>query len=182
MSSKTICYGLRDHLPYSECLAYRNVPHSIAYADKLIPCMNLITPTRSRIQIHHVSALMFLKLHGPPLVQWNPEQCDPLSRRSSFVERVGPKCSVVVTHVFNEKSDTWKYYTNTKTTNWTWNPITAYLVNTTQRQEQSPMKYTVKPRLPKYCFQSETTTITWLIENRLRQPSLCNTPTQPQSQ
>jgi hypothetical protein len=41
-------------------------------------------------------------------------------------------------------------------------PITAYLVNTTQRQEQeqSPTKYKVKPRLPKYGSPSETTRIT----------------------
>ena len=39
-------------------------------------------------------------------------------------------------------------------------PITVYLVNTTQRQEQSPTKYTVKPRLPKYGSLSETTRIT----------------------
>ena len=31
---------------------------------------------------------------------------------------------------------------------------------TTQRQEQSPTKYTAKPRLPKYGSQSETTRIT----------------------
>jgi hypothetical protein len=36
-------------------------------------------------------------------------------------------------------------------------PITAYLVNTTQRQEQTPTKYKAKVRLPKYGSQSETT-------------------------
>ena len=36
-------------------------------------------------------------------------------------------------------------------------PNTAYLVNTTQRQEQSPTKDKAKLRLPKYGSQSEAT-------------------------
>jgi hypothetical protein len=39
-------------------------------------------------------------------------------------------------------------------------PITAYLVTTTLRQEQTPTKYNAKVRLSKYGSQSETTTST----------------------
>ena len=50
------------------------IPVSTAECERGFSHMNLIiTTTRSRILINHVSALMFVKLHGPPLVQWNPE-------------------------------------------------------------------------------------------------------------
>ena len=60
------------------------------------------------------------------------------------------------------KSVTWNNYNIYKNNKRNEKPITAYLVNTTQRQEQSPTKYKVKPRLPKYGSPSETTRITWL--------------------
>ena len=48
---------------------------------RLIPCSTaecergfrlIITPTRNRLLIERVSTLMFIKLHGPPLTQWDP--------------------------------------------------------------------------------------------------------------
>lgn len=53
---------------------------------KLIPCsssvcgrgfshMNIIiSPTRTRLTIEHVAALMFIKLNGPNIRTWNPDQ------------------------------------------------------------------------------------------------------------
>jgi hypothetical protein len=79
-------------------------------------------------------------------------------------KRVGPKCSVLVTHDFSERNAVHEI-TDTKdrkTTKRNVKLITAYLVNTTQRQEQSPTKYKAKLRLPKYGSQSETTISTWL--------------------
>ena len=53
-------------------------------------------------------------------------------------KRVKPKCSVVVTHDFNRKSDTWNNYTKYKTTNGTWNLITAYLVKLHRDRNNHP--------------------------------------------
>ncbi|XP_072097715.1 E3 SUMO-protein ligase KIAA1586-like [Mobula birostris] len=50
------------------------IPISTAERERGFSHMKLrISTTHSRILINHVSALMFVKLHGPPLVQWNPE-------------------------------------------------------------------------------------------------------------
>lgn len=52
---------------------------------KLIPCSsaecergfsmmnNIISATRTRLLIPHVASLLFIKLHGPPLSDWDPE-------------------------------------------------------------------------------------------------------------
>lgn len=83
--SSTVCNGIGAPVglqhtwtrPSVWLLSLQKRTTSIAYADKLINHKNIIiTPTRSRIQIPSVSALMFIKLHGTPLAQWNPKRCD----------------------------------------------------------------------------------------------------------
>lgn len=49
------------------------IPCSTAECERGFSQMNLIiTPTRTKLLIERVSALMFIKLHGPPLNQWDP--------------------------------------------------------------------------------------------------------------
>lgn len=49
------------------------IPCSTAECERGFSQMNLIiTPIRTRLLIERVSALMFIKLHGPPMHQWNP--------------------------------------------------------------------------------------------------------------
>ncbi|KAL3056623.1 hypothetical protein OYC64_019161 [Pagothenia borchgrevinki] len=51
----------------------RFIPYSTAECERGFSQMNLIiTPTRNRLLIERVSTLMFIKLHGPPLTQWDP--------------------------------------------------------------------------------------------------------------
>ena len=51
----------------------RLIPCSTAECERGFSLRNLIiTPTRSKLLIERVSALMFIKLHGPPLTRWNP--------------------------------------------------------------------------------------------------------------
>lgn len=87
----------RFRLPFSKTItAYRDflenggrhIPPDLKPligCSKVIPCssseckrgfssMNLIvTETRSRLLINHVSSLMFIKLHGPPISTWKPD-------------------------------------------------------------------------------------------------------------
>ncbi|XP_058841147.1 E3 SUMO-protein ligase KIAA1586-like [Acipenser ruthenus] len=60
-----------DLAPLINCT--RVIPCSTAECERGFSQMNLIiTDQRSKILIKHASALMFIKLHGPPLRQWNP--------------------------------------------------------------------------------------------------------------
>lgn len=50
------------------------IPCSSADCERGFSLMNLIiTPTRTRLTVPHVSSLMFVKLHGPNLSDWDPE-------------------------------------------------------------------------------------------------------------
>jgi hypothetical protein len=50
------------------------IPISTSECERGFSHMNLIMgPERSMLLIQHVSALMFIKLNGPPVVQWNPD-------------------------------------------------------------------------------------------------------------
>lgn len=50
------------------------IPCSTADCERGFSLMNLIiTPTRTRLTVEHVSSLMFVNLHGPNLRDWDPE-------------------------------------------------------------------------------------------------------------
>lgn len=50
------------------------IPCSSSECERGFSHMNIIiTPTRTRLSIPHVSALMFIKLNGPNIRKWNPE-------------------------------------------------------------------------------------------------------------
>ncbi|KAK0147671.1 E3 SUMO-protein ligase KIAA1586 [Merluccius polli] len=62
-----------DLRPLMNCT--KVIPCSTAECERGFSEMNLvITPTRTKLLIERVSALMFIHLHGPPLKQWNPEE------------------------------------------------------------------------------------------------------------
>lgn len=80
--SKTVI-AYRDYLDNS-----RRVPdglQELLNCTKIIPCSsadcergfssmnNIITPSRNTLTVSHVSALLFIKLQGPPLQKWEPE-------------------------------------------------------------------------------------------------------------
>ncbi|KAJ8888924.1 hypothetical protein PR048_008418 [Dryococelus australis] len=72
-----------DYLDNSHCIPKEL--NELMNCTKLIACssaecergfslMNIIvSPTRNRLLIPRVSSLMFIKLHGPSLKDWNPE-------------------------------------------------------------------------------------------------------------
>ena len=49
------------------------IPSSTAECERGFSHMNLIvSDTRSMLLVSHVSSLLFIKLHRPPLKSWNP--------------------------------------------------------------------------------------------------------------
>jgi len=49
------------------------IPSSTAECEHSFSHMNIIvSDTRSMLLVSHVSSLLFIKLHGPPLKSWNP--------------------------------------------------------------------------------------------------------------
>jgi hypothetical protein len=51
------------------------IPCSTAECERAFSAMNVIaTDIRSTLLIKHVSSLMFIKVHGPPLVDWKPSK------------------------------------------------------------------------------------------------------------
>jgi hypothetical protein len=83
LNSSKIKNGFRDYLENSTVIPKDLNP--LINCSKLIPCsssecergfshMNIIvSPTRTRLTIKHVSALMFIKLNGPNIRTWKPE-------------------------------------------------------------------------------------------------------------
>ena len=60
-----------DLKPLVNCT--RIIPCSTAECERGFSHMNIIvSDTRSKLLVSHVSSLMFIKLHGPPLRSWNP--------------------------------------------------------------------------------------------------------------
>ena len=61
-----------DHLkPLVNCTQV--IPCSTAECERGFSHMNIIvSDTRSNLTIPHVSSLMFIKLHGPPISMWKP--------------------------------------------------------------------------------------------------------------
>jgi len=54
--------------------AIKTIPCSTSECERCFNAVNLImTDLRSRLTIDHVAALMFIKLHGPPLSKWKPQ-------------------------------------------------------------------------------------------------------------
>jgi len=64
------------HMPKSFSSLMRpvnTIPVSTAECERGFSAMNIIiTERRSSLLIEHVSSLMFIKLHGPPLEYWKP--------------------------------------------------------------------------------------------------------------
>lgn len=51
------------------------IPRSLFNYERGFSSMNnIIANTRSRLEIEHVSNLMFVELHGPPLENWKPKE------------------------------------------------------------------------------------------------------------
>lgn len=58
--------------PLLDCV--KTLPCSTAECERGFSAMNLIvTPSRTSLLLSHVSSLMFIRLNGPPLKQWNPQ-------------------------------------------------------------------------------------------------------------
>lgn len=58
--------------PLMNCV--NTIPCSTAECERGFSAMNIIvTDLRSTLLIQHVSALMFIKINGPPLAMWKPE-------------------------------------------------------------------------------------------------------------
>ncbi|XP_050505351.1 E3 SUMO-protein ligase KIAA1586-like [Diabrotica virgifera virgifera] len=50
------------------------IPCSSADCERGFSCMNnMVTPSRNALTVAHVSSLMFIKIQGPPLQEWQPE-------------------------------------------------------------------------------------------------------------
>ncbi|KAK4875078.1 hypothetical protein RN001_011500 [Aquatica leii] len=59
-------------IPLMNCT--KVIPCSNAECERGFSPMNFITtPTRTRLTVSHVSGLLFVKMHGPNLRNWNPE-------------------------------------------------------------------------------------------------------------
>jgi len=60
-----------DLQPLVNCT--HDIPSSTAECERGFSHMNIIvSDTRSMLLVSHVSSLLFIKLHGPPLKPWNP--------------------------------------------------------------------------------------------------------------
>ena len=55
-------------------MAVNTLPCSTAECERGFSCMNLImSDLRSTLLVDHVSALMFISIHGPPVSKWQPQ-------------------------------------------------------------------------------------------------------------
>ena len=62
-----------DLQPLVNCTHVTRIPSSTAECERGFSHMNIIvSDTRSTLLVSHVSSLLFIKLHGPPLKSWNP--------------------------------------------------------------------------------------------------------------